>query len=179
LSRDEAGQSESQQPRIEKLSKEHKLEVFDCGRASLNDWLKRFALINQQNDSARTYVLSTGNHVLGYYTLSAGAVRRDEAPARIAKGLASHPIGIILLARLAVESQLHGKGRGTALVHDALLRALAAADSIGARAVLVHALDESAAAFYGRFGFETSPVDAKRLMLLMKDLRTSLKEMSK
>jgi GNAT superfamily N-acetyltransferase len=179
LSSDGAGQSGSLQPHIEKLSKEHKLEGFDCGRASLNDWLRRFALINQQNDSARTYVLSTEKNVLGYYSLSAGAVRREEAPTRVAKGLASHPIGVILLARLAVDRQQHGRGWGADLIRDALLRALAAADSIGARAVLVHALDESAAAFYGKFGFEASPVDKKRLMLLMKDLRTSLREVPK
>jgi GNAT superfamily N-acetyltransferase len=179
LSSDEAGQSESQRLRIEKLTKKHNLEGFDCGRASLNDWLKRFALINQQNDSARTYVLATEKNVLGYYSLSAGAVRRDEAPTRVAKGLASHPIGVILLARLAVDRHQHGKGWGTDLIRDALLRALGASDSIGARAVLVHALDERAAAFYGKFGFEVSPVDAKRLMLLMKDLRASLKEILK
>ena len=162
---------------IEKLKKEHDLSSFDCGKASLNDWLRRFALTNQQSDAARTYVAHRAGRVVGYYSLSAGAVRREESPARIAKGLAKHPIGVILLARLAVDRREHGKGLGKALLVDALSRALIAADAIGARAILVHAIDEEAVAFYEKFGFEKSPLDAKQLMLLMKDLRATLKSL--
>jgi GNAT superfamily N-acetyltransferase len=113
--------------------------------------------------------------VVGYYSLSAGSVRKEESPARIAKGLASHPIGVILLARLAVDGSERGAGLGKALLIDALSRALTAADAIGARAILVHAIDGEAAAFYRKFGFEPSPLDPKQLMLLMKDLRATLK----
>jgi GNAT superfamily N-acetyltransferase len=162
---------------IEKLTKEHDLSRFDCGKASLNDWFRRFALINQQSDSARTYVLHRAGRVVGYYSLSAGAVRKEESPARIAKGLANHPIGVILLGRLAVDRSEHGKGLGKVLLVDALSRAMTAADAIGARAILVHAIDEEAVAFYERFGFEKSPLDAKQLMLLMKDLRATLKSL--
>ena len=162
---------------IEKLAKHHDVSSFDCGKPSLNDWLSRFALANQQNDSARTYVLHRAGRVIGYYSLSAGAVRKEESPARIAKGLARHPIGVILLARLAVDGTAHGTGLGKLLLLDALTRAMAASDAIGARAVLVHALDGEAEAFYKRFGFESSPLDPKQLMLLMKDLRTTLQSL--
>jgi GNAT superfamily N-acetyltransferase len=159
----------------EKLAKGHQVVSFDCGKDSLNDWLKRFALTNQQSDFARTYVVHRDQRVVAYYSLTAAAVRKDESPARVAKGLASHPIGVILLARLAVDRSEQGQGLGKALLFDALTRCLEAAEAIGARAVLVHALDEEAAAFYRRFGFEPSPVDPNQLMLLLKDLRATLK----
>jgi GNAT superfamily N-acetyltransferase len=162
---------------IEKLAKHHDLSSFDCGKPPLNDWLHRFALTNQQNDSARTYVLHRDSRVVAYYSLSAGAVRREESPERVAKGLARHPIGVILLARLAVDRMEGGTGLGRTLLIDALSRALAASDAIGARAVLVHALDEEAASFYKKFGFEPSPLDPKQLMLLMKDLRATLQSL--
>jgi predicted N-acetyltransferase YhbS len=161
----------------DKLNKDHDLSTFDCGKASLNDWLKRFALLNQRSDAARTYVMHRGGKVVAYYSLTAGAVRKDESPARVAKGLASHPIGVILLARLAVDLSEQGKGLGRTLLVDALTRCLEAAEAIGARAVLVHALDEQAAAFYKRFGFEPSPLNPNQLMLLMKDLRATLKSL--
>lgn len=161
-------------PPIEKLSKAHDILPFDSGKESLDTWLKRYALVNQQSDSAQTYVLHRDGVVIGYYALTAGSVSQEEAPARVAKGLARHPIGVILLARLAVDKRERGKGLGKALLKDALLRIAAAADTIGARAVLVHAIDDDARRFYERHGFEQSPVDDFGLMLLMKDLRASL-----
>ena len=119
-------------------------------------------------------MLHRARKVLGYYSLSAGSVRQEDSPVRIAKALAKHPIGVILLARLAVDRAEHGAGLGKPLLADALARALSAADSIGARAILAHAVDEEAAAFYKKFGFERSPLDPKQLMLLMKDLRATL-----
>lgn len=160
---------------VEKLSSAHDVSSFDCGNQPLNEWLTRYALVNQSNDSARTYVAHRGGAVVGYYALAAGSVRPDSAPTRIAKGLARHPIGVILLARLAVNVREQGFGLGKALLKDALLRIAGAADTIGARAVLVHAIDEDARRFYEHFGFERSPVDEFELMLLMKDLRTSLR----
>jgi predicted N-acetyltransferase YhbS len=123
--------------------------------------------------------LHRAGKVVGYYSLSAGSVRKEESPTRIAKGLAKHPIGVILLARLAVDRNEHGAGLGKTLLVDALARALTAADTIGARAILVHAVDEGAASFYKKFGFEPSPLDPKQLMLLMKDLRATLKSTGK
>jgi GNAT superfamily N-acetyltransferase len=161
---------------IEKLSKVHDLSAFDCGTESLNAWLKRYALANQQNDSAQTYVLHRNGIVIGYYALTAGSVRPEDAPGRVSKGLARHPIGVILLARLAADKREQGKGLGKALLKDALLRIMSAADAIGARAVLVHAIDEGARKFYEHFGFERSPIDELQLMLLMKDLRAQLEQ---
>jgi len=100
----------------------------------------------------------------------------EEAPARISKGLARHPIPVILLARLAVDREEKGTGVGKALLKDALSRIVQAADIVGARAVLVHAIAEQARAFYEHFDFEPSPIDALRLMLLMKDLRKAFEE---
>jgi GNAT superfamily N-acetyltransferase len=161
---------------VEKLTERHEVSSFDCGTETLSLWLRRFALVNQKNDSAQTFVVHRRNTVVGYYSLTAGSVRPDEATPRIAKGLARHPIGVILLARLAVESREKGQGLGKALLKDALLRAAGAADTIGARAVLVHAIDEAARRFYEHFGFERSPLDEFELMLLMKDLRAQLRQ---
>jgi GNAT superfamily N-acetyltransferase len=124
-------------------------------------------------------VLHRAGRVVGYYSLSAGSVRKEESPARIAKGLAKHPIGVILLARLAVDRSERGAGLGKTLLVDALSRALAAADAIGARAILIHAIDDETIAFYEKFGFEPSPLDPKQLILLMKDLRATLKSIGK
>jgi GNAT superfamily N-acetyltransferase len=161
---------------VEKLGPHHDLLSFHCGKPSLDDWLRRFALTSQQSDSSRTYVLHRQLELLGYYSLAAAAVSHEEAPARIAKGLAKHPIGVILLARLAVQQTQQRKGIGKILLSDALYRAATAADIIGARAVLVHALDDEAIRFYARFGFAPSPLEPKQLMLLMKDLRASLRK---
>jgi GNAT superfamily N-acetyltransferase len=159
---------------VEILTWEHDASRFDCGKAPLNDWLKRFALTNQQNDSARTYVVHRAGMIAGYYSLGAGSVRRDESPARVAKGLANHPIGVILLARLAVDRGEQGTGLGKALLADALVRSAGAADVIGARAILVHAMDDEATEFYGKYGFDPSPLEPRQMMLLMKDLRATL-----
>jgi GNAT superfamily N-acetyltransferase len=155
---------------IEKLRRDHVLDSFDCGKEDLNRFLTRQAWNNQQAHSAQTYVLAKDLRVLGYYSLAAGAVTHDEATERVKKGLARHPIPVILLARLAVDVSIHGKGVGSALLKDALMRTAQAADTIGARALLVHAKDESAKAFYQHFTFETSPSDPYHLLLITKDL---------
>jgi GNAT superfamily N-acetyltransferase len=163
--------------KVEAISESHDVSHFDCGtHESLNDWLKRFALSNQKNESARTYVVHRNRLVVGYYSISAGSVSIEESPARIAKGLARHPIPVILLARLAVDKDEKGTGLGKALLRDALARIAHAADIVGARAVLVHAIDEHARKFYEHFDFEPSPVHELQLMLLMKDLRKALEE---
>jgi GNAT superfamily N-acetyltransferase len=162
---------------VARISESHDVSRFDCGgHQSLNDWLKRFALTNERNESARTYVVHRDSLVVGYYSISAGSVSVEEAPARISKGLARHPIPIILLARLAVDKDERGTGLGKALLKDALRRIAQAADIVGARAVLVHAIDQQAKKFYEHFDFEPSPVHELQLMLLMKDLRKALQE---
>jgi len=161
---------------VEALSRAHDLTQFDCGsHESLNLWLRRFALQNQANDSARTYVVHRANAVVGYYSISAGSIARESATARSAQGLARHPVPIALLGRLAVHRAEQGFGLGKALLKDALLRMERAADILGIRAVLVHAIDQEARAFYERFDFEPCPGDELHLMLLMKDLRRELR----
>ncbi len=152
----------------------HDLSAFDCGAPALNDYLRKYALQNQQGHAARTYVACRGRRVVGYYTLAAGSVRPDDPPSRVVKGLAKHPVPVILLARLAVDRTEQGKGLGAGLLKDALSRASQAADVIGCRAVLVHAKDAAAKSFYQRFGFEPSTVAELHLYLLMKDIRASL-----
>ena len=108
--------------------------------------------------------------MLGYYSLAAGSVTHDEALERVRKGQSRHPIPVILLARLAVDASVHGRGLGAALLKDALLRTAQAAETIGARALLVHAKDDNAKTFYEHFTFEPSPSDPYHLLLIMKDL---------
>jgi ribosomal protein S18 acetylase RimI-like enzyme len=155
------------------LEKSHNASGFDCGAPSLNDYLQKHAWQNQQNRSARTYVVQRANRVVGYYSLAAASVQHDEATPRLAKGLARHPIPVVLLARLAVDQTEQGQGLGTALLKDACLRSLQAADIIGCRAMLVHAKDQPAQALYRKFGFESSPIDEFHLFLLMKDIKAS------
>ncbi|MDA1314106.1 MAG: GNAT family N-acetyltransferase [Acidobacteria bacterium] len=163
---------------IDKLSRKHDLSPFDCANATLNEWLRKFAWPNQQADSVKTYVAREGNRVVGYYALTTGSVYKHESPRRIAKGLAKHPTGAVLLARLAVDQARQGKGLGKALLFDALSRIEEAADIVGVRAVLVHAIDEAARRFYLHFEFEESPVDPYQLSLLLKDLRESIQQAS-
>jgi len=160
---------------VEIFGREHETSRFDCGsHESLNVWLKKYALQNQANDSARTYVVHRDGQVVGYYTISAGSIAKESSTVRAAQGLANHPIPISLLARLAVDKVEQGGGLGKALLKDALLRIERAADVLGIRAVLVHAIDTRAKAFYEKFGFEPCPEDELRLMLLMKDIRKRL-----
>lgn len=160
---------------IEKLRRELDLSNFDCRSPALNTWLQKFAWLNQQADSAKTYVAVRENRVVGYYALTAGSVHKHESPERIAKGLANHPVGVVLLARLAVDVNEKGKGLGKALLFDALKRIEEAADIVGVRAVMVHAIDDQARRFYEHFNFDSSPIDPFLLMLLLKDIRIALR----
>lgn len=158
---------------VEPLTSNHDLTQFDCGKASLTDWLRRFARMNQASGDTRTYVVHRGSVVVGYYSLAPGSISRKEATARAGKS-APEPIPIVLLARLAVDEREQGQGLGSALLKDALKRAYAGAEIIGGRAILVHAIDAEAAAFYRKYGFESCPGLELHMMLLMKDLRASL-----
>ena len=160
---------------VEALTRAHDVRGFDCGiHGSLSDWLKRLAWVSQQSETSRTYVVHRAGRVVAYYSIATGCVRGEDAPARVAKGLANHPVPIILLTRLAVDKTEQGRGLGKAVLKDALIRIAAAADIVGAREVLVHAIDDAAAGFYRQFGFEASPANDLHLMLLMKDLRMGL-----
>lgn len=148
---------------------------FDCGVEPLNDYLRKYALQNQKKDAARTYVATVEeNRIVGYYTLVFGAVSIEETTPEISAGLGKYPIPIILLARLAIDKSEKGKGTGKFLLRDALLRAVRASEIAGLRAFLVHAKDESAKAFYERFGFQPAPHNEFHLFLKMSDIRASL-----
>lgn len=156
------------------LSKDHDRNSFDSGVPALNEYLKKYALQNQKKYAARTYVATRGNRVVGFYSLAYGSVSLDEAPQTVRSGLPRHPVPIILLARLAVDLSEQGRGLGAALLKDALLRALQAAEIAGLRAMLVHAKDDSAKRFYEKFGFEPSPIDEYHLFLKLADIVSSL-----
>lgn len=156
------------------LHESHAIDDFDCGDEALNSYLRKFALINNQNGSSRTYVITKNKQVVGYYTLTPGSISKEDTPQRVGKGLANHPVPVIILARLAVDKIEQGSGLGKALLRDALVRIVAAADSIGGRAIFVHAKHERAKSFYEHFGFEPSPIDPLHLYLLIKDIKKTL-----
>lgn len=157
--------------KVEKLRRDHVLEGFDCGKEPLNRFLIRNALQNQQANASQTYVLITTDRVIGYHTLVVGEVAFAAAPVRLTKGLARHSVPIMLLARLAVSQEYQGRGIGQALLKDALLRTLQAADIAGIRAFAVHSKNNEARAFYIHFDFIESPSDPMHLFLLLKDVR--------
>ena len=157
--------------RVEKLQRTHAVEGFDCGQADLNRYLWRYAWVNQQANAAQTYLGLVGESVLGYYNLAVGHVSYEGAPERLAKGLARHPIPIMVLARLAVDRHWQAQGVGRGLLRDAMLRTLQVADIAGLRALAVHAKDDEARRFYEQFDFAPSPTDPLHLFLLVKSLR--------
>ena len=156
---------------VEKLRRDHAVEAFDCGKEPLNRFLIRNALQNQQANASQTYVLVMEGRVAGYHTLVVGEVAYEDASERLKKGLARRPVPVMLLARLAVASDCQGRGIGPALLRDALLRTLQAADIAGIRAFMVHAKDEEARAFYEHFDFIASPSDPMHLHVLLKDVK--------
>lgn len=161
--------------RIEKLQRTHDLESFDCGRDALNRFLIRYAFQNQQAGASQTYIALADDEVAGYYTLVVGQVEYSDAPERMTKGLARHPVPLMLLARLAIATAWQGKGLGSGLLKDAMLRTLQAAEIAGIRTFAVHAKDDIAKSFYERYDFVASPSDPYHLFRLLKDVRAALK----
>jgi len=161
--------------RIEKLHRGHAVDEFDCGREALNRFLVRYAFQNQQAGASQTYIALTADAVVGYYTLVVGQVEYAAAPERMIKGLARHPVPIMLLARLAIATSWQGNGLGAGLLKDAMQRTLQAADIVGIRAFAVHAKDDGAREFYEHFGFIPLPSDPYHLFRLLKDIRSDRK----
>jgi GNAT superfamily N-acetyltransferase len=159
--------------RIEKLNRSHDVDSFDCGNAELNRFLVRHALQNQSAGSSTTYLGLVGAEVIGYHTLVYSSVEYNGAPERLQKGLAKHPIPLMLLARLAVSASWQGKGVGAGLLKDSVLRTLQAADIAGLRGLAAHAKDDPAKAFYERYGFGPSPTDPYHMIVLLKDIKAS------
>jgi len=159
---------------IEKLGREHLVDSFDCGQEDRNLWLRSHALQNQSAGAAQTYAGLAGNVVIGYYSLAVGQIEYRDAPERLQKGLARHPVPIMLLARLAVDKNWQRQGVGRALLRDAVLRTLQAADIAGIRALAVHAKDDNARRYYEQFDFVPSAADSLHLLVLLKDIRKRL-----
>lgn len=161
-------------PRLERLDTHHDLSSFDCGNTGLNAWLVRHALAAQRMDSARTFLLLDGEHPIGYFSLTMGSVRRKDAPARLVRGMPGYPVGMVLLARLAVDRTQQGRGFGGLLLAEALRRAVTAGENAAARLLVVDAVDDVAAAFYGHWGFIEAPEQPLRLYRRLSDIRASL-----
>lgn len=161
--------------RPRKLTAQDDVEGFSCGQPDLDGWLEKYALVNQRAGMSTVFVILSENRVVGYYALATGGVERANAPGRVIRGVPAHPVPVVLLTRLAVDSAVQGKGLGRALLRDALIHVANAAEEIGVRALLVHAKDGRAKDFYMRNAeFEPSPTDPLHLFLLMKDLRKIL-----
>lgn len=152
------------------LAAHHDTTAFACGVDNLDHWLKHRALKNQATGASRCFVVCDDNRVLAYYALASSAVAVEAATGRLRRNMPD-PIPVVVLGRLAIDQSLHSTGLGRALVRDACLRVMAAADAIGIRGMLVHALSESARAFYEHVGFEPSPLDPMTLMATLADIR--------
>lgn len=163
---------------VRKLAASDNGDAFDCGSQALNQFLQKYALTSQKSGSAQTYVCCHGQEIVGYYTLAVGSVQPQSAPSRVIRGLARHPVPVMLLARLAVDRNHQGQGQeqglGKALLKDCLLRTVQAAEIAGIRALLVHSKDDAARNWYLNLDFEPSPTDPHHLFLLLKDVKAML-----
>jgi GNAT superfamily N-acetyltransferase len=159
----------------EKLRADHDLSGFECGEPSLDDWLRRRALQNEESGASRTYVVCAGKQVVGYYVLAVGAVAHFEAPGKVKRNMPD-PVPVMVIGRLAVHQAYQGRSIGPGLLRDAILRTLQAADIAGIRAMLVRAISERARKFYERCGFIASPVDPMTLMITVAEATKALVE---
>lgn len=157
------------------LTGDHLTADFHSGEASLDDWLRRRAQANQLSGASRTYVVCDGKHVAGYYALASGAILQAAVPGRFRRNMPD-PIPVALLARLAVDRRQQGRGIGRALFRDAARRVFHAADTIGIRGIIVHAISEEARGFYVALGFDACPREAMTLVVTLSDLRATLEE---
>jgi GNAT superfamily N-acetyltransferase len=154
----------------ELLREDHNLTGFSSGEDALDDWLRKRARANQASGASRTYVVSAGNAVIGYYALASGAITVASAPGRFRRNMPD-PIPVAILARLAVDRHWQGKSIGRGLFRDAALRVAHAADVIGIRGIVVHAISDQARNFYVALGFDPSPREPMTLMVTLADVR--------
>ncbi len=151
------------------------LADFDCGEPSLNEWLRRRALKNHLAGASRCFVLCEGVSVIGYYSLSAGAISRESAPKAQRRNMPD-PLPVLLLGRLAVDRRYHNQRLGQGLLRDAMIRAVSVAGDAGVFALLVHALSDSARLFYLSRGLVASPLQPMTLLVTLETVRTILAE---
>jgi predicted N-acetyltransferase YhbS len=154
----------------EPLTSKHSIDDFSCGIASLDEWLKRRALTNQNSGATRTFVTCIDERVVGYYALAAGSINVQSALGKFRRNMPD-PIPVVILARLAIDTSCQGRGLGRGLFRDAALRVIRAADPIGIRGIIVHAISAEAKDFYVALGFDVSPVEPMTLMITLNDLR--------
>lgn len=157
------------------IAGKHDLADFDCGEVSLNQWLKKRALKNHASGASRCFVLCIGQSVVGYYSLSAGAISHDRAPKTLRRNMPD-PLPVLLLGRLAVDRRYHNRGLGQALLRDAMIRAVSVAGDAGVFALLVHALSDAARQFYLSRGFVASPLEPMTLVVTLATVRSILAE---
>jgi len=158
------------------IAAEHQLANFDCGELSLNEWLKKRALKNHASGASRCFVICSESQVVGYYSLSAGAISHEAAPKAMRRNM-PNPLPILLLGRLAVDLRYHNHGLGQALLRDAMLRAVSVSGNAGVFALLVHALSEPAKQFYLSRGFIQSPLQPMTLFMTLETIRVILTEL--
>lgn len=157
----------------ELLAARHRVDDFESTEPALDEWLKRRALKSQKSGAARTYVVTSSDEVVGYYSLAVGSVSRNVSVSRVRRNM-PEPVPIMLLARLAIDRRWHSRGLGRSLLRDAVLRTIQAADIVGIRALMVHAISDDAKRFYQYFGFRPSEVEPMTLMATLSDLRDAL-----
>jgi GNAT superfamily N-acetyltransferase len=156
----------------EPLTADHVLGNFNSGVSSLDDWLRRRALQNQASGASRTFVACDAEQVVAYYALAASAVAPDAAPGRFRRNMPD-PIPVVVLGRLAISRTHQGQGLGRALFQDAAKRVVHAADAIGIRGLLVHAISDEAKTFYLKLGLVPSPIEAMTLMTTVSELKAA------
>lgn len=159
---------------VEPISAEHHTDSFDCEQPSLNDWLKHRALKNHVESYTHVRVVASDSLILGYYGLSTASIPPDAMPRAVRGGQPPNPIPAILIGRFAVDRGWQGKGIGRLLFRDALIRCVAAADLVGARAVVIHALDAKAAAFYHAHDFVATLASPLTLYQAIQRVRAAL-----
>jgi predicted N-acetyltransferase YhbS len=147
------------------LTAAHDTPAFTCTHESLTAWLQKRALVNSISGASRCYVVcDAAQQVIGYYALAAGSVASEAAPGRLRRNMPD-PLPVIVLGRLAVHTDWSGKGIGSGLLKDAVLRSIQAADLIGVRALMCHAIDDEAKAFYLKHGFMALPLDERMVLV--------------
>jgi len=154
----------------EPLTGDHQTDRFDSSEPALDDWLKRRAMANQASGATRTYVVCDGKSVVAYYALASGAIAQAGVPGKFRRNMPD-PIPVAVLARLAVDGNYQRRGLGRALFRDAARRVAHAADTIGIRGIIVHAISEKAREFYISLGFDPCPADGMTLVVTLRNLR--------